>query len=267
MDLKPLGKTGVKIPEIGLGTWRYRGGAEPLRRGLSLGALFIDTAEMYSTEGVVGEAVVGQRERVFIATKVLGSHLKYADVIKAAENSLTKLKTDYVDLYQVHWPNPRVPIGETMRAMEALVDMGKVRFIGVSNFSTRELQEAQASMTRYEIVSNQVLYNLNERYIEDDILPYCQGNGITVIAYTPLATGALASRPSLRRRGGTAELEKVAQETGRTMAQVALNWCTSREGVVAIPKANRVERVVENCGASGWRLSPEHVAALDRAFG
>jgi len=267
LELKELGKTGVKVSEIGLGTWRYSGGVEPLRRGISLGATFIDTAEMYNTEGVVGEAVRGRRDSVFIATKVLGSHLRYDDVIHTANNSLTRLGADCIDLYQIHWPNSRVPIGETMRAMEDLVDMGKVRFIGVSNFSTRELQEAQAAMKKHEIVSNQVLYNLADREIERDLLPYCQRNKVTVIAYTPLASGSLASRPRLRRKQGTAVLERIAQETGKTVAQVALNWCISRESVIAIPKSNRVERVVENCGASGWRLSSEQVEALDRASG
>ena len=174
-----MGGTGIRVSEIGLGTLRYRGGVEPLLRGISLGATFIDTAEMYSTEGVVGQAIKGQRDHVFIATKVLGNHLRYDEVMRAANNSLGRLGTDYVDLYQVHWPNPRVPIGETMRAMEELVEMGKVRFIGVSNFSARELQEAQDSMSKYKIVSNQVLYNLIDRGIEKDILPYCQRNNVT----------------------------------------------------------------------------------------
>ena len=165
MERKELGKTGVKVSEIGLGTWDYKGGTEPLVRGISLGATHIDTAEMYSTEDIVGEAVRGLRDRVFIATKVLGSHLRYDQVISAANNSLRKLDMEYIDLYQLHWPNSGVPIGETMGAMEDLVDMGKVRFIGVSNFTARELQEAQDSMRKYEIVSNQVMYNLNDRGI------------------------------------------------------------------------------------------------------
>ena len=223
MELKELGKTGLKVPEIGLGTWRYSGGVEPLLRGISLGATLIDTAEMYSTEGVVGEADRGQRDQVFIATKVLGSHLGYDDAIKAANNSLRRLGMDYIDLYQIHWPSSSVPIGETMRAMEELVDMGKVRFIGVSNFSARELQEAQAATRKYEIVSNQVLYNLFDRDIERSTLPYCQKNNITTIAYTPLASGGVSSRPLLKRRQATATLESIAQETGKSMSQIALN--------------------------------------------
>lgn len=267
MEEKELGSTGVQIPEIGLGTWRYRGGAEPLIRGISLGAAFIDTAEMYSTEDVVGKAVEGLRDSVFIATKVSGSHLKHNDVMNAATKSLNRLGMDYVDLYQIHWPTSGVPIAETMRAMEDLVDMGKVRYIGVSNFSTQELQRAQESMSKHTIVANQVLYNLADRRIERDLLPYCQSSNVTVIAYTPLDTGGLSAPPLIRRREAMATLATIAEDTGKTMSQVALNWCTSRQGVVAIPKSNRVERVEENCGASGWRLSDKQVEALDRAFG
>ena len=270
MQLKELGRTGVKVPEIGLGTWDYRGGTEPIQRGISLGAFLIDTAEMYSTEGVVGDAIKGKRDEVFIATKVSPNHLRYDDLINAASSSLKKLGADYIDLYQIHWANPEVPIGETMRAMETLVDMGRVRFIGVSNFSASKLQEAQDSMRKYDIACNQVLYNLFERDIERSTerstLPYCQKNNITVMAYTPLASGGLASKPRFRGSRRMSVLEKISHETGKTMSQVALNWCTSREGIIAIPKSDKVERVVENCGASGWRLSAEQAEALDTAF-
>lgn len=254
------------VPEIGLGTWKYQGGAEPLRRGIELGAFLIDTAEMYRNEDRVGQAIKGLRDKVFLATKVLGSHLKYGQVLRAAENSLRLLDVDHIDLYQIHWSNSRVPIKETMEAMAALVDSGSVRFVGVSNFSIRELWEAQAAMPTVPIVSNQVLYNLKRREIEAELLPYCQENGITVIAFTPLADGSLASKPRIRADGRLLVLEQVAQQVNKTLAQVALNWCTSRPGVIAIPKSNGVERTVENCGASGWRLTPEQVGLLDAAF-
>lgn len=254
------------VPEIGLGAWKYTGGVEPLRRGIDLGASLIDTAEMYSTEGVVGQAVKGLRQRVFIATKVSGGHLRYDQVMRAAEASLQRLQTDYIDLYQIHWPDHHVPIAETMRAMEALVGSGQVKYIGVSNFSTQELREAQAAMTRYPIVSNQVLYNLKARGIERDLLPYCQQNHITVIAYTPLSDGSLATSQRFRRDRGMQALEQVAAQVNRTLAQVALNWCTSRPNVIAIPKSNRLARIEENCQASGWRLTPGQVRTLDEAF-
>lgn len=266
METKELGNTGVTIPEIGLGTWRYRGGVEPLRKGIELGANLIDTAEGYGTENIVGKAVAGLRGRVFVATKVSGRHLGYDDVLRAAEESLSELGTDYIDLYQVHWPNASYPMRETMRAMEALVTRGMARFIGVSNFDVDELIEAQAALRHNQIVSNQVLYNLNERGIEEELLPYCLENGITVLAYTPLDDGNLAARPRFMPSKRIRVLEEISRETGKTSAQVALNWCTSRKNVVAIPKSDSVERTVENCGASGWRLSDAQLRLLDETF-
>lgn len=263
MELKPLGKTGIMVSEIGLGTWNYSGGAEPLRKGIEMGAYLIDTAEGYHTEDVVGQAIKGIRDRVFVATKVSGRHLRYDDVIRAAEASLRLLDTDYIDLYQIHWPNSSFPIKETMRAMEALVDFGHIKYVGVSNFSVEDMQEAQATMRKYPIVSNQVLYNLNNRSIERDLIPYCEKNGVTIIAYTPLDDGRLAT--GLRGRGMKV-LGQIAAEEKKTMAQVALNWCTALPNVIAIPKSNSVIRTAENCGASGWRLSQEQIRLLDESF-
>jgi diketogulonate reductase-like aldo/keto reductase len=259
--------------------WKYSGGVEPLRRGVELGASLIDTAEIYGTEDVVGQALKGMRERVFLATKVSPDHLRYDDVLRAAEVSLRRLDTHCIDLYQIHWPNWSVPIQETMRAMEALVDRGLVRYIGVSNFSLDQLREAQAAMRTYPIVANQVLYNLNRREIERDVLPYCLMQRITIIAYTPLDDGRLATRlwfPQNWRMQAAPQvaiylrrmqaLEQVAAHRQKTMAQVALNWCTSRPNVIVIPKSNTPVRIEENCQASGWRLSPEQIQFLDAAF-
>lgn len=263
MEKKELGNTGALISEIGLGTWRYKGTAETLRAGIELGATLIDTAEGYYTEDVVGEAIKGIREKNFIATKVSGRHLAYDDVLQSAEESLYKLGTDYIDLYQIHWPNPSYPIKGTMKAMGELVDRGLVRFIGVSNFDIEEMEEAQSYLNNYQIVSNQVRYNLNDRSIEYDLLPYCQENNIIIIAYTPLDDGYL-TKPGTSGKMKT--LESIARESGKTMGQVALNWCTSKANVVVIPKSNSLERTVENCGASGWRLSKEQIDQLDMVF-
>ena len=266
MEYRELGGTGEMVPEVGLGTWKYKGGPEPLRTGIELGASLIDTAEMYRTEDAVGQAIKDRRDKVFLATKVLGSHLRYDAVMQAAENSLRLLNDDVIDLYQLHWSNSGVPIAETMRAMEELVDRGVVRYIGVSNFSVAELRDAQHAMTKYPVVSNQVLYNLKRRQIERDLIPYCVDNNVTVIAYTPLADGSLSGRSRyLPDKGGSA-LERVAQEVYKTPAQVALNWCLSRPNVIVIPKTNSVTRTVENCGASGWSLTPSQVAALEEAY-
>lgn len=266
MDMKELGSTGVMVPEIGLGTWKYRGGNEPLRKGIELGANLIDTAEMYRNEAEVGEAIAGFRDKLFLATKVLGSNLRYDQVMRAAEESLRRLAVDCVDLYQIHWYNRSVPISETMRAMEELVDAGMVKYIGVSNFSTKDMKEAQAVMNKYPIVSNQVLYNLNSRRIEQELLPYCQQNRVTVIAFTPLDSGSLGSSPRFRPARRSQALDQLANELGKTRAQVALNWCVSRPNVIAIPKSDSLSRTVENCGASGWHLTDEQVRMLDEAY-
>lgn len=263
MEYRQLGSSGVQVPEVGLGMWQYRGGVEPLRRGIELGATLLDTAEIYRTEDVAGQAIQGLRDRVFVATKVSGDHLKYDQVLKAADASLKRLGVSTIDLYQVHWPDDGVPIAETMRALEELVDGGKVRFIGVSNFSVAECQRAQAALKRNRIVSNQVEYSLLRRAIEPDIARYYEPNGVTVMAYSPLARGELVST---KQRRGLQVLQAIAQELGRTPAQVALNWCLSRPAVITIPKSDRIDRVEENCAASGWSLTPEHVTALDEAF-
>jgi diketogulonate reductase-like aldo/keto reductase len=267
MEQKPLGNTGEMVPEIGVGVWRYGGGAEPLRHAISLGASLIDTAEAYGTEKVVGEAIKGIRDKVFVASKVSGNHLRHDEVLKAAEASLKRLDIACIDLYQIHWPNSLVPIEETIGAMETLVDRGMVRHIGVSNFSTVELREAQAAARKYAVVSNQVLYNLNRREIEGELLPYCQENQVTVIAYTPLDSGRLAR--SSRASSDPARmkvLELVAAQTQKTLSQVALNWCIQPPGIITIPKSDKTSRVTENCGASGWRLSAEQKKLLDKTF-
>ncbi len=272
MNYERLGSSSVMIPEIGLGTWRYTGGPEPLRRGVELGANLIDTAEMYRTEAAVGGAIARIRDKVIVATKVLGSNLRYDEVLKAADRSLRLLAVDKIDLYQIHWPNPRVPIAETMRAMDHLITHGLVEYVGVSNFSVDEMQEAQAAMPNVPIVSNQILYNLRRRSAERDVIPYCRRNDITVIAYSPLHEGALVGNRGGRLRrafGGNRDnevLEQIAGEVGKTAAQVALNWVADQEGIIAIPKSNSIERTESNCAASGWSLTAEQRQALERAF-
>ena len=275
MERKRLGSSGVMVPEIGLGTWRYTGGPEPLRRGVQLGANLIDTAEMYRTEDAVGEAIAGIRQQVFVATKVLGSNLRYDAVLRAADRSLRLLAIDQIDLYQIHWPNPRVPIAETMQAMARLVDDGLVDYVGVSNFSVEDMAEAQAAMPHYPIVSNQILYNLRRRRAERDVIPYCRQHDIAVIAYSPLHEGALTGngggvasgvRRALGMNRDRQVLADLAGETGKTAAQVALNWVADQPGVIAIPKSNSVARTEENCAASGWSLTPEQRQRLDAAF-
>ena len=257
MNHKELGRTKVNIPEIGLGMWQYKGGVEVLRKGLESGGLFIDTAELYENEEVAGRALQHFKGRVFVATKT--HHWRYEEVIQCAEASLRRLGIETIDLYQLHWPNAAVSIAETMAAMEELVQQGKVRFIGLSNFTVQEFKEAQATMRKCRIVANQVRYNLVDRTIEGDVLPFCRQTGVTVIAYSPLAN----SFQRLIDADPLKVLEKVAKMTNKTRAQVALNWCISKAGVVAIPKTESIQHMVENCQASGWQLTDEQIAMLD----
>jgi diketogulonate reductase-like aldo/keto reductase len=259
MMLIELGKTGTSIPEIGMGTWHYHAGPQPLRKGLEAGALFIDTAESYGSEPAVGEAVRGLRDRVFIATKVSPQNFRPSDLRRSVDASLRRLDTDFVDLLQLHEPNPAIPLDDTMGAVSELIAAGKVRFAGVSNFSVAQLKAAQKALGRYPIVSNQVRYNLIDRTIEAELLPYCRANHVTVIAYCPLARGL--SR--IRDCDPTGVLDQLSRETGKSPAQIVINWCVCQTGVVAIPKGNSVEHILDNCGASDWRLNQEQLAFLD----
>src|SRR5215475_7706848 len=180
MERKTFGLSDVLVPEIGLGTHQYRAGPGPIRAAIDHGATFIDTAEIYGTEPIVAEAIRGRRQEIFLSTKAAPRNFRRRDLISAAENSLKRLGTDYIDLYQLHWPNYLVPIAETMAAMEELVAAGKIRFIGVSNFSEREVERAQAALSKNRIVSNQVLYNLVERTIEGGLLQFCEARQIAI---------------------------------------------------------------------------------------
>jgi len=273
MDLKELGGTGVKVPAIGMGTWgiggyssRDTGGdneaIRALRRGIELGMYLIDTAEMYGAghaEELVGEAIKPfSREQVFIVSKVLPENLHYADVIKAAEKSLERLQTDWIDLYLIHFPNPRIPLAETIAAMEELVERNVMRFIGVSNFDVSQMEEARSYLSNNDIVANQVEYSSLERSVERDVLPYCTQQQMTVMAYTPLANGRLSRSEFLR---------EIGKKYKKTAAQVALNWLIAKENVVTIPKAINISHLEENAGAMGWRLAGDDAEYISSYFG
>jgi diketogulonate reductase-like aldo/keto reductase len=234
-----------------------------LKKGLELGINLIDTAEIYQTEDLVAEAIKGyKRDDLFIATKVAGNHIRYDDVLKAAYGSLNRLQCSYIDLFQIHWPNSRIPIEQTMKAMEKLVEDGKVRYIGVSNFSLEQMSKAEEALSKNNLASNQVEYNLIEREIEKDLLPYCERKGIAIFAYQPIAQGVLAN-PDTKIK---IELDKVsAKHGGKTPAQIALNWLVSKSHVVfPIPRASRPERVIENVGSVGWNLGPDNMEKLEK---
>lgn len=261
MKFKQLGKTREKIPVIGMGTWEIEDSPEVVRSlltGLKMGARFIDTAELYGTEPIVAK-VLKKDDDVFVATKALPNHFTYNGIIKACENSLKKLGIKTIDLYQLHWPNPLIPISETMKAMEQLVDDGKIRYIGVSNFSVKRTKQAQDALKKNEIVSNQVIYNPFAREIEKDLIPFCEKEKITVIAYSPFDHGNLFKRkPEIMR-----VMSEIAEKHKKTVAQVTLNWLCTRNAVVAIPKASSVSRTKENVSSLDFTLSKEEIKKID----
>ena len=266
MDAKPLGKSGVTLSEVGFGTWQFSGDAAVIQRAIDLGAFLIDTAESYNTEERVGRAIAGRRDEVFLATKVSPHHFRRADVLTACDRSLAALDVETIDLYQLHAPSDSVPIEETMGAMADLVAAGKVRHIGVSNFSVAEMQAAEAALGADRIVENQIKYSLFDHEFADTVIPYCEERGITVLAYSSLEQGAFERE--MRRNARLAEtMANVCAETGKTAAQTLLNWTLRSPVVITIPKTNTLARVDENCGASGWRLTDAQWRALTDAAG
>jgi diketogulonate reductase-like aldo/keto reductase len=244
---------------------RDESGIRALRLGLDLEMKFIDTAEMYGaghSEEVVARVLEGRRDRVFVASKVSPRHFAYDEVLAAAERSLKRLGMKQMDLYQLHWPSSKIPISETMRAMEKLVKDGLTRYIGVSNFSVEQMQEAQQSLSHEKIVSNQVEFSLIDRSVEARILPYCQKEGLTLIAYSPLGQGKIP-----RGRGSSFKvLDEIAGKLDKSRNQVALNWVLQHDSVVAIPKAADTDHVKENAEVADWRLASEDHQRLAKAF-
>jgi diketogulonate reductase-like aldo/keto reductase len=259
-------RTGARMPTFGLGTWRMgesgrsrQAELEALRLGLDLGVRLIDTAEMYGSgeaERIVADALQGRRDEIFLVSKVLPGNASRAGTLAAAERSLKRLRTDRLDLYLLHWEGPH-PVEDTLDAFVRLREQGKIRHYGVSNFDASTLREAHALPGGEEIASDQVLYNLERRAIEWDLLPWCQERQIAIMAYSPLEQGRL-------RRGRP--LDEVARRHGVTPAQVALAWTLRLPGVVTIPKATRPEHVREDVAAQELVLGDDDLAALDGAF-
>lgn len=258
--------TGEVIPALGQGTWRM--GEDPARRqdeitalrlGLDLGMTLIDTAEMYGNGGaetVVAEAIAGQRDAVFLVSKVLPQNASRRGTVAACEASLRRLQTDRLDLYLLHWPGS-IPLEETVEAFEDLVQAGKIRHFGVSNFDTGEMETLWSLPGGAKAMTNQVLYNLTRRGIEWDLLPWCRRHALPVMAYSPLEQGDMVDGQGL---------QTVARRHDVSPAQVALAWVLRQDGVVAIPKAASERHLRENRAALDLPLSEEDMADLDRAF-
>ena len=301
MEYIALGRGGPKVSVVGIGMWQAGGKAwgadvrdadcqKAMERAVELGINLADTAEAYGdghSEQVMSRAIrtVG-RDSVFVATKVGGWHLRADDVRKACAASLKRLGVREIDLYQVHWPDPwsQVPMRETMKALEALHRAGKIRHIGVSNFAVRDLEEARSHLSRTDIASNQVRYNMLQREVEAEVIPYCKREGIAILAWSPIGKGVLTGkyrdgkRPKDRVRAeedlfrpanlrATAplirELRKIGRAHGKTPAQAGLAWLRRHRNVVPIPGAKRPSQAEENAGAAGWSLSAREIRNLD----
>lgn len=302
MEYVTLGRGGPKVSAIGIGMWQAGGKSwgrdvrdkdciAAMVRAVELGITLFDTAEVYGrghSEEVVGAAIRSAgRENVFIATKVAGDHVRPDDVERACERSLKRLGVREIDLYQIHWPSPwdQVPLRDTMKALEKLQRRGKIRHIGVSNFAVRDMEEARAHLSRTDIVSDQVRYNLLQRDIEAEVLPYCKKEGIAILAWSPIGKGVLAGKYHANNRPKdpvrseedlfkpenlraatplVKALQRIAKARGKTPAQVALAWLRRHPNVVPIPGVKRPAQSEENAGAAGWSLRPAEVRTLSR---
>lgn len=258
--------SGIQVPALGMGTWNMgeqrAARAEEiacLRRGIELGMSVIDTAEMYgegAAERLVGEAIAGQREQVFLVSKFYPQNAGRRGVPAACERSLSRLKSEYIDLYLLHWRG-NVPFAETVEALEDLKQSGKIRQWGVSNLDLADMTELFATPGGNQVATNQVLYNLSRRGVEWDLLPWCAQNNIPVMAYSPVEQGRL-----LRHKA----LSTFAAELGVPSAQLALAWVLARENTLAIPKAARLAHVEDNFAASSLKLDQEILDKLNQIF-
>jgi diketogulonate reductase-like aldo/keto reductase len=258
--------SGEKVPALGLGTWKMGVGdsdeaaqLRALQTGIAQGMTLIDTAEMYGdgrSEQLVAKAIAGQRDKVFIVSKVLPQNASRKGTVRACEASLKRLKTGVLDLYLLHWRGS-YPLSDTFAAFEELRAAGKIRYYGVSNFDVSDLDELEKLAPKAGCAANQVMYNLSDRGIEWDLYPKCQKDKIAVMAYSPLGQGGLSNN-----RG----LEQIAKKHQVTSPAIALAFTLRLSGVISIPKSSQEKRVLENAAAAGLVLDDEDLASLNKLF-
>ncbi len=267
---RTFGTTRRNVACVGQGTWKIEAAnsgaaAAALRRGLDLGLTHIDTAEMYgsgASEKIIGNAIEGRRDEVFLVSKVLPGNASKNGAVAACEKSLARLRTDRLDCYLLHWRGS-VPLEETIAAFELLVRQGKILSWGVSNFDAEDLEQLAAIAGPGHPACNQVLYHLEERAIEHAVLPWCRTHGSAVVAYTPYG------QSSKIFDGGSKSarvLREIAAAHGATPRQVALSFLLRHREVFVIPKASDIAHVTENAGAISLTLSASDIAAIDAAF-
>ncbi|HZO47162.1 MAG TPA: aldo/keto reductase [Xanthobacteraceae bacterium] len=263
--------SGRAMPVLGQGTWgmgeqhgAFKAEVAALKLGLDLGIMLIDTAEMYGEGGaekVVAEAIAGRRDEVCLVSKLYPHNASRSGAVAACERSLKRLKTDHLDVYLLHWRGGE-PLAETLEAFAVLKQTGKILDYGVSNFDTDDMEEAAGLPGGSAVATNQVLYNLMNRGIEWDLLPWCRSRGIPVMAYSPF----VSAPPALTRLLGNTTLKAVASRHAATPAQIALAWLVHQPGVVAIPKAVQPAHVRANRAAHDLTLTPDDLGDLDGAF-
>lgn len=266
---RSFGAAGPTVSVIGQGSWYSEQGDRreaitAFRRGLDLGLDHIDTAEMYGdgrSEALIGEAIEGRRDEVFLVSKVLPHNASRQGVRAACERSLKHLRTDRLDCYLLHWRGPH-PLADTFAAFEALKQEGKILSWGVSNFDEDDLDEALAAAGKGRIACNQVLYHLRERAIEHAVIPWCERHGVAVTAYSPFGHDDFPASGSAQGK----VLAEIATAHGATPRQVALAFLTRRSSIFAIPKAGRVSHVEDNAGALHLALAEADIARIDAAF-
>jgi diketogulonate reductase-like aldo/keto reductase len=269
MQARKLGWTGVSLPVIGQGTYlmehdRATEAITALRAGFDAGMTHVDTAELYgmgSVEELVGRAIEGRRDELFLVSKVMPGNATRAGTIQACERSLKRLRTDRLDLYLLHWPGQH-PLEQTLSGFEELERSGKVRFFGLSNFDVPELERAVAIVGERRIACNQVLYHLEERRIEHRVLSFCERHQIAVVGYSPFGAGRFVSE----RSAGFRLLATIAKAHGATPRQVALRYLVRRESLFAIPKAASPAHVPDNAKAGDLELGDDELRQIDQAF-
>lgn len=269
MKTRPFGFAREPVSVIGQGTWNLEQGPRAravaaLRAGLDHGMTMIDTAEMYGAgevEKIVGEAIAGRRDEVFLVSKVLPTNASRRGTVTACDRSLARMGVDCIDLYLLHWPGQH-PLADTIAAFEELSQKGKIRYWGLSNFDEGELAEAKEIAGPRGAVTDQVLYHLGERAIEHAVLPWCEENAVALMAYSPFGSGDF---PSATSAGGKV-LAEIARAHDATPHRVALAFLIRREAVFAVPKAGSAAHAIENARASELVLTEEEIARIDRAF-
>jgi Aldo/keto reductases, related to diketogulonate reductase len=257
---------GITLPRLGQGTWylgdspdRRKDEIHALRTGIDMGMTVIDTAEMYGkgrSEGLVGEALKGRRDQVYLISKVLPSNADREGIARSCESSLARLQTDVLDMYMLHWMGDH-PLEETVEGMQRLVEQGKIRSWGVSNLDVDEMERLFAVPDGDTCAANQILYNLSRRGVEFDLLPWCRERSVRVVAYSPLEQGRILSNRTL---------ELVAERHDATPAQIALAWLLHQPGIMAIPKSGSLSHVRANAASADIRLSEDDIVMLENTY-